>query len=204
MEDERYRKTTALEAYRQVLRGIELPPALGEISTGEDLEAARQDLLEFVAGNQPEYGPEFRAQIRDGWHKAQSSRQALLEVYGVPFLSAAINRRLARAAAAEEEARLARGVTISLHLPGSIIDRLVARGLVEGGEREDAETLACAARTAISGWLDRPLEPAPALSAEELRRAAGAGFDRARRLMPVPTVPGHDPRSLNRAYRVGR
>jgi hypothetical protein len=200
--DEQVRKGAALRDYHELLRGAELPPAMVSLAMAADLEAAKAALLSFVKADNPELWPSFASQIRDGWSRAQSSRQRLLDDYGVPFLQAEIQRRFEREAEAEEAARRDRGLTISVHLEGVVIDRFVAQGLVNPAGREDPEKLAGAVEAALGHWLDRAPEPMRAASSAEFAALQARSYDRGRRLTEVTlTRPGHDPRLLNRAAR---
>jgi hypothetical protein len=200
--DEHIRKGAALRDYHELLRGAELPPALVNLATAADLETAKAALLSFVKADDPKLWPSFAARIRDGWSRAQSSRQRLLDDYGIPFLQAEIQRRFEREAEAEEAARRDRGLTISLHLEGVVIDRFVAQGLVDPAGRDDPEALARAALTALGHWVNRAPEPMRAASPAEFAALQARSYDRGRRLTEVAlTRPGHDPRSLNGAGR---
>jgi hypothetical protein len=200
--DEHIRKGAALRDYHELLRGAELPPALVNLATAADLETAKAALLSFVKADDPKLWPSFAARIRDGWSRAQSSRQRLLDDYGIPFLQAEIQRRFEREAEAEEAARRDRGLTISLHLEGVVIDRFVAQGLVDPAGRDDPERLARAALTALGHWVNRAPEPMRVESPAEFAALQARSYDRGRRLTEVTlTRPGHDPRLLNRAAR---
>jgi hypothetical protein len=160
------RKGAGLRDYQELLRGALLPPALVNLATAADLEAAKAALLSFVKADNPELWPSFASRIRDGWSRRD------------------------------------RGLTISLHLEGVVIDRFVAQGLVDPAGRDDPEKLARAASTALGHWVNRPPEPMRAASPPEFAALQARSYDRGRRLTEVTlTRPGHDPRSLNGAGR---
>ena len=122
---------SALAAYRDLLRGAELPDDLVAQATAADLDAARTSILDFVAtasteGGLGRWAENERHRILSRWQIIRISPQILADEYGVPFLQLAIRNRQRSDAEANLAARRAKGLTLSLDLFPSTI-----RGLAE-------------------------------------------------------------------------
>ena len=157
-------KATALAAYRELLRGAELPAELVAVATAADLEVARARVVDFIAAASTEGGlgrwaERDRYRIISRWQSGQSSPQVLANEYGRPFLARTIAERQGTEAAAAQAVRRSAGLTIALSLVDSTIGELRARNFLAA----DAN---CAAGTALSAAVLRAIEFALDLPAD--------------------------------------
>jgi hypothetical protein len=160
-------KAAALAAYRELLRGAELPDDLVEAATAGDLDAARASILDFIAAASSEGGlgrwaETERHNILARWGLMQNFPDELVREYGVPFLEGAIRDRKKREATAAEAARRAKGVPLGeIELSGDTICRLVDRNFLPAGtDRTDRAALTAAALWGVEAALDRLPPPA--------------------------------------------
>jgi hypothetical protein len=172
-------KAAALAAYRELLRGAELPDDLVEAATAGDLDAARASILDFIAAASSEGGlgrwaETERHNILSRWGLMQNFPDELVREYGVPFLEGAIRDRKKREATAAEAARRAKGVALGeIELSGDTICRLVDRNFLSAGtDRKDRKSLTAAALRAVEAALDLPWDRLPPPSAVDTGRSS--------------------------------
>jgi hypothetical protein len=172
-------KAAALAAYRELLRGAELPTELVEAATAGDLDAARASILDFIAAASSEGGlgrwaETERHNLLSRWRLAQNSPGVLAHEYGVPFLQSAIRNRQRSDAEAAKAARLADGVALGeIELSGDTICRLVDRNFLSAGtDRKDRKALTAAALRAVEAALDLPWDRLPLPSAVDTGRSS--------------------------------
>ena len=157
-------KATALAAYRDLLRGAELPTELVAAATAADLEAARASVEEFVESLKREGGlgrwaERERDRLLSRWQFGQSSPQVLAKEYGCPFLTRAIAERQRIEVAAAQAARRSAGLTIGLSLSDSTISELRARNfLAADANCAEGAALSAAVLRAIEFALDLPAD----------------------------------------------
>ena len=157
-------KAAALAAYRELLRGAELPTELVTAATAADLEAARASVEEFIGSLKREGGlgrwaERERDRLLSRWQFGQSSPQLLAKEYGCPFLTRAIAERERVEAVAAQAARRSAGLTIGLSLSDSTISELRAQDLLgDEANCEEGATLSAAVLRAIEFALALPAD----------------------------------------------
>jgi hypothetical protein len=160
-------KATALAAYRELLRGAELPADLMAQATAGDLDAARTSILDFVAtastaGGFGRWAENQRRETLRHWQLLQNFPDKLAGEYGIPFVEREIRDRKKREATSAEAARRAKGVPLGeIELSGDTICRLVDRNFLPAGtDRTDRAALTAAALWGVEAALDRLPPPA--------------------------------------------
>jgi phenylpyruvate tautomerase PptA (4-oxalocrotonate tautomerase family) len=176
---QRPEKAAALAAYRDMLRGAELPGDLMAQATAADLDAARTSILDFVAtastaGGFGRWAENQRQETLRHWQLLQSFPDKLAGEYGIPFLERAIRDREEREATAAKAARLADGVELGeIELSGNTICQLVDRNFLSAeNNRKDRKALTAAALRAVETALDLPWDRLPPPFAVETGRSS--------------------------------